>query len=184
MYLREMGTVPLLTREGEVAIAKRIERGQLLVLKTITRAPLIVKELLQVGEDLKTVRVPLRKSSSSTTKSSPKRKFEAKTQRHPEANRQGRQALSARHEAGGQAERCRRRRSAPICMRAMSLLVRASRCLCLSANSISIRLKRSASSTRFTSTVERVHFLEREIGKLERRVERPRRTSRPKPARI
>ena len=37
MYLREMGTVPLLTREGEVAIAKRIERGQLLVLKTITR---------------------------------------------------------------------------------------------------------------------------------------------------
>ena len=53
MYLREMGTVPLLTREGEVAIAKRIERGQLLVLKTITRAPLILKELLQVGEDVR-----------------------------------------------------------------------------------------------------------------------------------
>ena len=53
MYLREMGTVPLLTREGEVAIAKRIERGQLLVLKTITRSPLILKELLQVGEDLR-----------------------------------------------------------------------------------------------------------------------------------
>ena len=35
MYLREMGTVPLLTREGEVAIAKRIERGQLLVLKSV-----------------------------------------------------------------------------------------------------------------------------------------------------
>ena len=53
MYLREMGTVPLLTREGEVAIAKRIERGQLLVLKTITRSPMILKELLQVGEDLR-----------------------------------------------------------------------------------------------------------------------------------
>jgi RNA polymerase primary sigma factor len=53
MYLREMGTVPLLTREGEVAIAKRIERGQLLVLKTISRAPLILKELMQVGEDLR-----------------------------------------------------------------------------------------------------------------------------------
>ena len=38
LYLREMGTVPLLTREGEVAIAKRFERGHLLVLKTITRA--------------------------------------------------------------------------------------------------------------------------------------------------
>ena len=52
-YLREMGTVPLLTRESEVVLAKRFERGHLLVLKTITRAPLIVKELLQVGEDLR-----------------------------------------------------------------------------------------------------------------------------------
>jgi RNA polymerase primary sigma factor len=38
MYLREMGTVPLLTREGEVEIAKRIERGQLRVLKAISCA--------------------------------------------------------------------------------------------------------------------------------------------------
>jgi RNA polymerase primary sigma factor len=53
MYLREMGTVPLLTREGEVAIAKRIERGQLLVLKTITRSPIVLKELLTIGEDLR-----------------------------------------------------------------------------------------------------------------------------------
>ena len=53
MYLREMGTVPLLTREGEVAIAKRIERGQLLVLKTITRSPIVVKELLAVADDLR-----------------------------------------------------------------------------------------------------------------------------------
>src|SRR6202790_2240833 len=40
MYLREMGTVPLLTREGEVTIAKRIERGQLVVMKAITRSPI------------------------------------------------------------------------------------------------------------------------------------------------
>jgi len=53
MYLREMGTVALLTREGEVAIAKRIERGQLLVLKTITRSPIILKELLNIAEDLR-----------------------------------------------------------------------------------------------------------------------------------
>jgi len=53
MYLREMGTVPLLTREGEVAIAKRIERGQLLVLKTITRSPIVLKELLTIGDDLR-----------------------------------------------------------------------------------------------------------------------------------
>ena len=53
MYLREMGSVPLLTREGEVAIAKRIERGQLLVLKTISRSPIVLKELLAVGEELR-----------------------------------------------------------------------------------------------------------------------------------
>ncbi len=53
MYLREMGTVPLLTREGEVAIAKRIERGQMLVLKTISRSPIVLKELLEIGEELR-----------------------------------------------------------------------------------------------------------------------------------
>ena len=41
MYLREMGTVPLLTREGEVEIAKRIERGKLAVIKSISRTPTI-----------------------------------------------------------------------------------------------------------------------------------------------
>ena len=52
LYLREMGVVPLLTREGEVAIAKRIERGQLKTQKSIARSPLAVKELLRIGEQL------------------------------------------------------------------------------------------------------------------------------------
>ena len=52
LYLREMGVVPLLTREGEVAIAKRIERGQLKTQKAIARSPLAVKELLRIGEAL------------------------------------------------------------------------------------------------------------------------------------
>ena len=53
IYLREMGLVPLLTREGEVALAKRIERGRLLVLKTITRSPIVIKELSEVFRDLR-----------------------------------------------------------------------------------------------------------------------------------
>ena len=52
LYLREMGVVPLLTREGEVSIAKRIERGQLKTQKAIARSPIAVKELLKVGEEL------------------------------------------------------------------------------------------------------------------------------------
>ena len=47
------GTVPLLTREGEVEIAKRIERGQLRVLKALSRSPIVINELLAMGEDLK-----------------------------------------------------------------------------------------------------------------------------------
>ena len=53
MYLREMGTVPLLTREGEVAIAKRIERGKLAVIKSISRTPTIAKRMLVMGDQLR-----------------------------------------------------------------------------------------------------------------------------------
>jgi len=51
-YLKEMGAVPLLSREKEVAIAKRIERGHLLVLKTISRCPLVLKDLIRTGRHL------------------------------------------------------------------------------------------------------------------------------------
>jgi RNA polymerase primary sigma factor len=52
LYLREMGTVPLLTRESEVSIAKRIERGQRKAQKAITRSPIAVEELLRIGDKL------------------------------------------------------------------------------------------------------------------------------------
>ncbi len=52
MYLREMGTVPLLTREGEVEIARRIERGQNTVLKSLSRAPLVLQEICSMAEDM------------------------------------------------------------------------------------------------------------------------------------
>jgi RNA polymerase primary sigma factor len=52
LYLREMGTVPLLTREGEVEIAKRIERGQLNVLKAMSRSPIVIKEVINLGDQL------------------------------------------------------------------------------------------------------------------------------------
>ncbi|MBS1786742.1 MAG: RNA polymerase sigma factor RpoD [Acidobacteria bacterium] len=52
LYLREMGVVPLLTREGEVAIAKRIERGKIRAQKAISRSPIAVAELIQIGKEL------------------------------------------------------------------------------------------------------------------------------------
>jgi RNA polymerase primary sigma factor len=60
LYLREMGVVPLLTREGEVAIAKRIERGQLKTHKAIARSPIAVREVLKIGEDLVNGRINIR----------------------------------------------------------------------------------------------------------------------------
>ncbi len=52
LYLREMGIVPLLNREGEVTIAKRIERGQIKTHKAISRSPIAVERLLKIGDDL------------------------------------------------------------------------------------------------------------------------------------
>jgi len=52
LYLREMGTVPLLTRQGEIEIAKRFERGHLRVLKAISRCPIVIREIKTLGADL------------------------------------------------------------------------------------------------------------------------------------
>ena len=50
MYLREMGQVSLLTREGEVEIAKRIEEGEALVARVIVKTPIAFKEVVTLGE--------------------------------------------------------------------------------------------------------------------------------------
>ena len=53
IYVRQMGAVPLLNREGEVGIAKRIERGRRLVLKALSRSPVVIRQILAISEDLK-----------------------------------------------------------------------------------------------------------------------------------
>jgi RNA polymerase primary sigma factor len=53
LYLREMAVVPLLTRDGEVSIARRIERGLGRALKTISRSPVCIEALLDLGERLR-----------------------------------------------------------------------------------------------------------------------------------
>jgi RNA polymerase primary sigma factor len=52
LYLREMGTVPLLTREGEIEIARRFELGHFRALKAISRSPLAIREVIALGSDL------------------------------------------------------------------------------------------------------------------------------------
>lgn len=57
IYLREIGTASLLTREGEIALARRMERGQTRVKKALSRAPLVIQEMLNLGEALEQDRV-------------------------------------------------------------------------------------------------------------------------------
>jgi len=62
LYLREMGIVPLLTREGEVTIAQRIERGQIKTRKAISRSPIAVERLLKMGDDLERGKASIRET--------------------------------------------------------------------------------------------------------------------------
>jgi RNA polymerase primary sigma factor len=60
MYLREMGSVCLLTREGEVEIAKRIESGKKEILSVVLNCPMAVKEVVNLGNAVKAGKVEIR----------------------------------------------------------------------------------------------------------------------------
>jgi RNA polymerase primary sigma factor len=65
-YFREMANFPLLSREGEIEIAKRIEHGQKVVLKALSRSPLVVREILNIGDMLKNRQISIRDVVSFT----------------------------------------------------------------------------------------------------------------------
>ena len=60
LYLREMGAVPLLSRENEIEIAKRIEHGQKVIVKALLCSPLVVREILNIGDKLKNKQTSIR----------------------------------------------------------------------------------------------------------------------------
>ncbi|MFZ0410147.1 MAG: RNA polymerase sigma factor RpoD [Candidatus Acidiferrales bacterium] len=171
MYLREMGTVPLLTREGEVAIAKRIERGQLLVLKTITRAPLILKELLQVGEDLRTGSRSIKEIVQFDDEELTEEKVEAKTKETlKQIDKVAKLYLVAIKQAQ-KLEKVPRSKKKPY-LRARYALARTRVEMSNRFRELDFNpLEKKRLIDKIRQTVERVHFLERETVKLERRVD-------------
>jgi RNA polymerase primary sigma factor len=60
LYFREMAAVPLLSRESEVVIAKRIEHGQRVILNALSRSPLVLREILNLGDQLKNAKISIR----------------------------------------------------------------------------------------------------------------------------
>jgi RNA polymerase primary sigma factor len=171
MYLREMGTVPLLTREGEVAIAKRIERGQLLVLKTITRAPLILKELLQVGEDLRNGSRSIKEIVQFDDEELTEEKIEAKTKATLKQIDQIAKLYLLAMKLVAKLERVPRSKKRPY-LHARYAVARTRVEMSNLMRDIEFNLlEKKRLIDKIHQTVERVHFLERETVKLERRVD-------------
>jgi RNA polymerase primary sigma factor len=171
MYLREMGTVPLLTREGEVAIAKRIERGQLLVLKTITRAPLILKELLQVGEDVRNGSRSIKEIVQFDDEELTEEKIEQKTKETlKQIDKVAKLYLVAIKQAA-KLDKIPRSKKRPY-LRARYTLARTRVEMSNRFRELDFNpLEKKRMIEKIRQTVERVHFLERDTVKLERRVE-------------
>jgi RNA polymerase primary sigma factor len=170
-YLREMGTVPLLTRESEVVLAKRFERGHLLVLKTITRAPLIVKELLQVGEDLRNDSRSIKEIIQFEDEELTEEKIEAKTKETLKTidKTAGLYLLATKQAAKLQRVPRSKKRSY---LHARYALARTRVEMSRRVRELDFKLsEKKRLIDKIRNTVVRVQFLEREIGKLERRVD-------------
>ncbi|HVB98427.1 MAG TPA: RNA polymerase sigma factor RpoD [Candidatus Dormibacteraeota bacterium] len=179
MYLREMGTVPLLTREGEVAIAKRIERGKMAVLKVISRSPLVWKELLGIGEDLREGRRSIKEIVQFDDEELTEEKVEEKTRQtlrlidriaklYLEVLKQVQKQVLKPAQKADRSSRLRKRAWA----RRKWQLGRRRVELSVLIRSIDFHLlERKRLIDRLRQTVERLQEIEKEAGKLERRAE-------------
>jgi RNA polymerase primary sigma factor len=171
MYLREMGTVPLLTREGEVAIAKRIERGQNLVLKIISRSPIVLKELLTVAQDLREGNRSIKEIVQFDDEELTEEKIEAKTR----ATLKTLDKIQKLYDDSlKQAEKLAKipRAKKRTYLRAKYNLARTRIEMSVVVRSFDYNLfERKRLIDTIRHTVDRLQALEREAGKLERRAE-------------
>ena len=171
LYLREMGIVPLLTRESEVVIAKRFERGHLLVLKTITRTPLVLKELLHVGEDLRNGSRSIKEIVQLDDEELSEERIEAKTKETlRQIDKVAALYLLARKQAAKLLSVPRSKKRSYL--RARYAVARTRVEMSRRVREIALKLsEKKRLIDKIRNTVEHVQFLEREIGKLERRVD-------------
>jgi len=171
MYLREMGTVPLLNREGEVSIAKRIERGQVLVLKTITRSPIVVKELLAVAEDLRKGARSIKEIVQFDEEELTEEKIENKTRQTLKVLDKIAQLYGVALKEAGKLENTPKSKKLSY-LRARNAVSRTRIRISQLARSLEFNpFERKRLINKMRHTVDRLQSLEREAGKLERRAD-------------
>jgi len=171
MYLREMGTVPLLTREGEVAIAKRIERGLLVVLKIISRSPVTMKELIEVGEHLRQGERSIKEIVQFDDEELTEEKIERKTKQTLRTIDSIAKGYLLALKQAARLENIPKSKKRPW-VRAKWDVARTRIGISLVIRSIDFNLfEKKRLIEKMRQTVERLHALERETGRLERRAE-------------
>jgi RNA polymerase primary sigma factor len=171
LYLREMGSVPLLKRQDEVAIAKRMERGHLMVLKSISRSPIVLKELIAIGEDLRNGSQSIKKIIQFDQEELTEEETENKTREVLRIIAKIEQLYSLALKQAAQLERIPKSRKR-VYLKRRNRLARARVEMSQLARSIEFHpIERKRLIGKIRGTVERLQSLEREITKLERRVD-------------
>jgi RNA polymerase primary sigma factor len=120
LYFREMATVPLLSREGEVEIAKRIEHGQKVILQALSRSPLVVREILNIGDQLKNKQISIRDVVSLNDDELTDERLEKETMAVLSIMESIRKHERAAHRIGLKISRCRK--GSPLYKKHLSML--------------------------------------------------------------
>jgi RNA polymerase primary sigma factor len=171
LYLREMGTVPLLKRQDEVAIAKRMERGQLMVLKMISRSPIILKELMKAARELREGTLSIKKIVQFDQEELTEEETESKTRDILRVIGKIERLYDLARKQSAHVDRTPKSNKR-LYLRYRNRLARTRVEMSRHVRSIDFHaLERKRLMDMICHTVERVHSLEREIAKLERRVD-------------
>jgi RNA polymerase primary sigma factor len=179
LYLREMGTVPLLSREGEVEIAKRVEHGQRIVLKALSRSPLVVQEILNIGEQLKKKQISIRDVVSVNEDDITEERLEEKAVAVLDVVESIRKHERAAYKIRMKLARCRK--GSRIYKKHLSMLARYRIPIAWKVRALALNnIQHERLVGTIKGTVDTVVAHEREIHKLNKSLETPRRLEDPK----